>query len=232
MSIMAYGSVREITSWMMMEKLKTSPENDPPRTGFLKSSGDVHSSSERQTGRQTDRVLGKGDVLGVKDHGKSVVRDLQDEASVHQTVCGLQTTMTQTSEMKVSSSTLMRSISSEDLNIQSSLMSPSASRSARLPRGQCSTTRANSSESRNRPTYRPVNTPPLQASSGLNQQKLAAGGFPLGKLKERLRGLRFPTVPSACVGARECVGTRRSPSLFRTTYPAIRPRPSLPPDNT
>ena len=58
MSIMAYGSVREITSCIMMEKLKTSPANEPPRTGFLKSSGAVHSSSERhreggiQVGRQ------------------------------------------------------------------------------------------------------------------------------------------------------------------------------------
>lgn len=49
MSIMAYGNVREITSCMMMEKLKTSPANEPPRTGFLKSSGAVHSRSERQT---------------------------------------------------------------------------------------------------------------------------------------------------------------------------------------
>lgn len=57
MSIMAYGGVREITSCMMMEKLKTSPENEPPRTGFLKSSGAVHSSSERRKDedRQTDR---------------------------------------------------------------------------------------------------------------------------------------------------------------------------------
>ena len=47
MSIMAYGSVLEITSCMMMEKLKTSPANDPPRIGFLKSSGAVHSSSSR-----------------------------------------------------------------------------------------------------------------------------------------------------------------------------------------
>lgn len=53
-----------------------------------------------------------------------------------------------------SSSTLMRSMSREDLNIQSSLMLPSASRSARLPRGQCSTTRAKIPESKNRPRYR------------------------------------------------------------------------------
>lgn len=55
MSIMAYGSVREITSCMMMEKLKTSPANEPPRTGFLKSSGAVHSSSERHREGDTDR---------------------------------------------------------------------------------------------------------------------------------------------------------------------------------
>ena len=48
---MAYGIVLEMTSCMMMEKLKTSPANDPPRTGFLKSSGAVHSSSSRQMGR-------------------------------------------------------------------------------------------------------------------------------------------------------------------------------------
>ena len=45
-------------------------------------------------------------------------------------------------------------MSSEDLNIQSSLMLLSASRSARLPLGQCSTTRAKIPESKKRPTYR------------------------------------------------------------------------------
>lgn len=32
---------------MMIEKLKTSPANEPPRTGFLRSSGEVHNRSER-----------------------------------------------------------------------------------------------------------------------------------------------------------------------------------------
>ncbi len=64
MSIMAYGSVREITSCMMMEKLKKSPANVPPRTGFLKSSGAVHSSSERQEDRQTDR---KGETVRYRE---------------------------------------------------------------------------------------------------------------------------------------------------------------------
>lgn len=45
-------------------------------------------------------------------------------------------------------------MSKEDLNIQSSLMSASASRSAKLPRGQCSTARAKIPESRKRPRYR------------------------------------------------------------------------------
>ena len=45
-------------------------------------------------------------------------------------------------------------MSREDLNIQSSLMLLSASRSARLPLGQCSTTRAKIPESKKRPTYR------------------------------------------------------------------------------
>lgn len=50
---MAYGSDRVITSCMMMEKLKTSPANEPPWTGFLKSSGATHNSSDRQV--QSDR---------------------------------------------------------------------------------------------------------------------------------------------------------------------------------
>lgn len=57
---MAYGSVRVITSCMMMEKLKTSPANEPSRTGFLRSSGATHNSSDRQV--QSDRrvhVFGK-----------------------------------------------------------------------------------------------------------------------------------------------------------------------------
>lgn len=61
------------------------------------------------------------------------------------------------------------------------------------------------------------NTPPLQASSGLNQQKLAEGGFPPGKVKDRPSGLKPPVNPSVCVGESECVGTRRSPSLSNTT---------------
>lgn len=65
---------------------------------------------------------------------------------------------------------------------------------------------------------RSVNAPPLQASSGLNQQKLSLEGLPPGKMKERLSGLRPPSTPPLCVGASECVGTRRSPSLSNTTY--------------
>lgn len=63
---MAYGSVREITSCMMMEKLKMSPANEPPLIGFLKSSGAVHSNSERTDGsadrqavRQTGGLAGR-----------------------------------------------------------------------------------------------------------------------------------------------------------------------------
>ena len=61
MSIMAYGSVRVITSCMMMEKLKTSPANEPPWTGFLKSSGATHNSSDRQ--EQSDRRAGRAPQL-------------------------------------------------------------------------------------------------------------------------------------------------------------------------
>ena len=59
MSIMAYGNVREITSCMMIEKLKTSPANEPPRIEFLRSSGADHSSSERQTDRERERQVEK-----------------------------------------------------------------------------------------------------------------------------------------------------------------------------
>lgn len=82
------------------------------------------------------------------------------------------------------------------------------------------------------PPGRSVNAPPLQASSGLNQQKLSLEGLPPGKMKERLSGLGPPSSPAPCVGASECVGTRRLPSLFNTTYLAWRPRPSLPPYNS
>lgn len=39
---------------MTMEKLKTSPANETPETGFLKSSGAVHSMSERREEKHTD----------------------------------------------------------------------------------------------------------------------------------------------------------------------------------
>ena len=57
---MAYGSVRETTSCMMMEKLKTSPANDPTRTGFLRSSGAVHSRSEND--KQNERKTGEQQI--------------------------------------------------------------------------------------------------------------------------------------------------------------------------
>lgn len=37
------------------------------------------------------------EVLRVKDHGKSVVSDFQDKPTVNQAVCGLETSVTQTS---------------------------------------------------------------------------------------------------------------------------------------
>lgn len=128
-------------------------------------------------------IIIHAEVLGVKDHGKSIISDLQNETSIDQTVGWFEPTMTQTSEMKILHplnnkkkqqqqpirwsyfclffyfvvecciSTLIRSMSSEDLNIQSSLMLLSASRSAKLPRGQCSTTMAKMPESQNRPRY-------------------------------------------------------------------------------
>lgn len=102
-----------------MEKLKTSPAKDPPRTGFLRSSGAVQRSSKRQTGQyalipcsyclvvvaivanSTLWVFGKCEVLSVEDHREAVVRDLQNKATVDQTVVGLQTAMTQTSQVKI-----------------------------------------------------------------------------------------------------------------------------------
>lgn len=98
MSIMAYGRDRVITSCMMMEKLKTSPANEPPWTGFLRSSGATHNSSDRQA--RSDRRVGKHGrldvcvfatlfgfmklkVLRVKDHGKSVVSDFQNKPAVN-----------------------------------------------------------------------------------------------------------------------------------------------------
>lgn len=79
---------------------------------------------------------------------------------------------------------------------------------------------------------RSVNAPSLQAWSALNQQKEALAGFPPGKEKEWPSGFRPAIGPPMCVGASECVGTSRSPSLSSTTYCAWRPRPSLPPYNT
>lgn len=63
-----------------------------------------------------------------------------------------------------------------------------------------------------------MNAPPVQASSGLNQQKLSLEGLPPGKTTERLSGLRPPNTPALWVGASECVATSRSPSLSSTTY--------------
>lgn len=37
------------------------------------------------------------EVLRLKDHGKSIVGDLQNKPAINQTVCGLETSVTQTS---------------------------------------------------------------------------------------------------------------------------------------
>ena len=58
--------------------------------------------------------------------------------------------------------------------------------------------------------------PPAQVWSGLNQQNLAEGGFPPGKLKERAKGLSTPNL-CICVGSKTWVGTSLSPSMSNTT---------------